>query len=77
MSKVIYLKSLFKGVKPDEKLQVLIKDALFKANGLTEDAPKKSSPLDSRRFILKHTEEFLSYAVEYSMYDKFVDIVQE
>lgn len=71
-NKVIYLKSLFKEFKPDNKIEKIIKDSIFEANGLTEEG-QKDNVKDSREFILKNTEEFLHYAVDYSMYDKFQD----
>lgn len=77
-NKVIYLKSLFKNTKPDVKLQKLISDAIVKANGIDDaDEPlrvTKCSVEDSRKFILDNTEEFLWYAIDYSMADKFSEL---
>lgn len=77
MTKVIYLKAVFKGHKPDKKITKLIDEAIVKSNGLDVLIKKKSNPLDSRKFILKHTEEFLQYAVEYSLYDRVTEGFQE
>ncbi|AXH71723.1 hypothetical protein P025_gp49 [Pelagibacter phage HTVC025P] len=78
INKVIYLRSLFKNTKPDVKLQKLISDAIVKANGIDDaDEPlrgTKGSLQDSRKFILDNTEEFLWYAIDYSMADKFNDL---
>lgn len=70
MAKVIYLKAVFKGHKPDKKITKLIDEAIVKSNGLDVLMKRKGRPLDSRKFILKHTEEFLNYAIDYSLYDK-------
>ena len=77
MTKVIYLKAVFKGHKPDKKITKLIDEAIVKSNGLDVLKKKKGNPLDSRKFILKHTEEFLHYAVDYSLYDKVTEGFQE
>lgn len=74
MSKVIYLKSLFKGVEPDEKVQSLIKSAIIEANGLNP-VGEKDNFMDSREFILRHTDSFLQYAIDYSLSDVFRDYV--
>ena len=73
--KVIYLKSLFKKFKP--KAETFPKDILNELAGLDIDlttAPKPIDPLADKKagrdFILKHTEEFLHHAIDYSMYDK-------
>lgn len=71
MNKTIYLKSLIKGFKPDEKVMNLISETIFKANGLEPDRKAKSTLQDSRKFILKNTQEFLNYAIDYSLADKF------
>tara|TARA_B100001939_G_scaffold346922_1_gene367024 strand:- start:650 stop:895 length:246 start_codon:yes stop_codon:yes gene_type:complete len=71
-NKVLYLKSLFKGNKPDVKLQNLI-NATITAGHLTPPPKekRKDTILDSRKFILKNAEEFLWYAIDYSMSEKF------
>jgi len=69
MSKVIYLKSLFYKDKPNKKAIKLIDEAITKANGLNPKATKVN-PMDSKKFILKHTQSFLEYAVDYSLNDK-------
>jgi len=69
MSKVIYLKSLFHKDKPNKKAIKLINEAITKANGLNPKATKVN-PMDSKKFILKHTQSFLEYAVDYSLNDK-------
>ena len=72
MTKVIYLNSLFKEQKPNKKAIELINKAIVEANGINPKAkPKKK--LDARKFILKNTEEFLNYAVDYSMNDEMGD----
>ena len=69
MSKVIYLKSLFNNDKPNKKAIKLIDEAIIKANGFNPKGnPKKT--ISSKEFILKHTEDFLNYAVDYSMNEK-------
>jgi hypothetical protein len=76
-NKVIYLKSLFKDFKPNGKLQTLINTAIANANGVDENSrPKeaKGSVMDTRKFILNNAEEFLWYAIDYSMADKFNDL---
>jgi len=76
MAKVIYLNSLFKGQKPDNKAIKLINDAIVEANGINPKAkPKKK--LDGKKFILKHTEDFLHHAVDYSMNDMGDDFYYE
>ena len=61
--KAIYLKSVFKDFKSDKKVG--------KHKGKLELA------VMGREFILKHTPEFLEYAVDYSMFDKFGFIKSE
>ena len=69
MSKVIYLNSLFNKNKPNKKAIKLINDAIVEANGFNpKEKPKKK--IDGKKFILKHTEDFLNYAVDYSMNEK-------
>jgi len=76
MSKVIYLNSLFSKNKPNKKAIKLIDEAIIKANGINPKATK-DKPLDSRKFIIKHTEDFLNYAVDYSLSEKLNDFLQE
>lgn len=76
MSRVIYLNSLFSKNKPNKKAIKLIDEAIIKANGINPKATKVD-PMNSRKFIIKHTEDFLNYAVDYSLADKFKDFLQE
>jgi len=76
MTKVIYLKSLFNNDKPNKKAIKLIDDAIIKANGVNPKA-QKTNPLGSKEFILKHTEDFLNYAVDYSVNDKLNEYLPE
>ena len=69
MSKVIYLNSLFNKNKPNKKAIKLIDEAIVKANGFNPKA-KSQKPVSSKEFILKHTEDFLNYAIDYSLADK-------
>lgn len=69
-TKVIYLKSIFKGLKPNKKITKLIDDAILNSDVLTP-SKKKKSVKDSRKFILNNTEDFLGYAVDYALNDKF------
>ena len=64
MSKVIYLKSLFNKDKPNKQAIKLIDEAITKANGINPKG-KNSNPISSKEFILKHTEDFLNYAIDY------------
>ena len=76
MSKVIYLKSLFNNDKPNKKAIKLIDEAIIKANGFNPKGnPKKT--ISSKEFILKHTEDFLNYAVDYSLNEKVKEFYQE
>ena len=70
MSKVIYLNSLFNKNKPNKKAIKLIDEAIVKANGFNPKAKLKKPVIMGREFILKHTEDFLNYAVDYSMNEK-------
>jgi hypothetical protein len=76
--KIIYLKALFKKHKPENKLEKIIKDFVhqadiqFDTNEKPKVAPKDRSKV-ARQFILDNCEEFLAYAVDYSLYDKFFD----
>jgi len=76
MSKVIYLNSLFSKNKPNKKAIKLIDEAIIKANGINPKATKVD-PMNSRKFIIKHTEDFLNYAVDYSLSEKLNDFLQE
>ena len=77
--KALYLKSVFKDFKSDKKVGKLIKDFIISANGFEKPVVKQKDKLElavmGKEFILKHTPEFLEYAVDYSMFDKFGDIV--
>ena len=76
MSKVIYLKSLFNKDKPNKKAVKLIDEAIVKANGYNPES-KKVNPISSKEFILKHTEDFLNYAIDYSLADKVQEFYQK
>ena len=76
MSKVIYLKSLFNKDKPNKKAIKLIDEAIIKANGFNPKA-KSQKPVSSKEFILKHTEDFLNYAIDYSINDKVNEFYQK
>jgi len=76
MTKVIYLNSLFSKNKPNKKAIKLIDEAIIKANGFNPKA-KKQGTKSSREFILKHTKDFLNYAVDYSLLDKAKEWLQE
>ena len=74
--KIIYLKALFKKHKPENKLEKIIKDFVVHADLQQESKQKlKVPPKDrskvAREFILDNVEDFLAYAVDYSLYDKF------
>ena len=74
--KIIYLKALFKKHKPENKLEKIIKDFVVHADLRQESKEKlKVPPKDrskvAREFILDNVEDFLAYAVDYSLYDKF------
>ena len=74
--KIIYLKALFKKHKPENKLEKIIKDFVVQADLQVEtnEKPKVQSKDRSkvaREFILDNVEDFLAYAVDYSLYDKF------
>ena len=75
-NKPLYLKLLFKDFKPDEKCDKLIIGALADAY-IKPIEGKKDTLEDSREFILKHTEDFLNYAVDYSMNEKINDFYQK
>jgi len=74
-NKVIYLKSLFSKFKPTEKLSEELKMEMAKLN--LDVSAFKNKPLDpladqraGRKFILDNLEDFLSYAVNYSLIDR-------
>ena len=78
-NKVIYLKSLFKDYKP--QTESFPKEILEQLKDLDIDlmsAPKPVDPLADKKagrdFILRHTEEFLHHAVDYSMMDKMKEV---
>jgi hypothetical protein len=76
MAKVIYLKSLFNKDKPNKKAIKLIDEAIVKANGFNPKGdPKKT--ISSKEFILKHTEDFLNYAIDYSINEKLNEFTPE
>ena len=76
MAKVIYLKSLFNNDKPNKKAIKLIDEAIIKANGFNPKSNSKKS-INSKEFILKYTEDFLNYAVDYSLNEKVKEFYQE
>ena len=74
-NKVIYLKSLFSKFKPKETLPEDLKIEMAKLN-LKVDG-NKNKPIDpladqraGRKFILDNMEDFLNYAVNYSVIDR-------
>ena len=74
-NKVIYLKSLFSKFKPMETLPEELKIEMAKLNLHVDVFSNK--PLDplsdhkaGRKFILDNLEDFLSYAVNYSVIDR-------
>ena len=50
--------------------KVIYLKALFSKNKSKKNVEKKMA----REFILKYANDFLGYAVEYSMFDKFFDL---
>ena len=81
-NKVIYLKSLVKNFK--SKQQGLPKEIIKELKGLGIDLIKPKVKLKEkddftagRDFILNHTEEFLQYAVDYSLDEKIGDIIKD
>ena len=74
-NKVIYLKSLFKTFKPKETLPEDLKIEMAKLNLIVDET--KNKPLDpfrdakaGRKFVLNNMEDFLNYAVNYSLIDR-------
>ena len=79
-NKVIYLKSLIKNYKP--KTETFPKDIILELEKMGIDLVQKKKPKDlhadnlaGRRFILDHTEEFMNHVVDYSLTDRFRDII--
>ena len=75
--KVIYLKALFKKHKTEKRLDKLIKHFIIMNKGFlvsNVDAVKLSKTeknKEVKNFILNNVEDFLGYAIDYSLYDKF------
>ena len=76
MTKVIYLNSLFNKNKPNKKAIKLIDEAIVKANGFNPKA-KPNKAITSKQFIIKHTQSFLDYAIDYSLADKVNEFYQK
>jgi len=76
MAKLISLKSSFNNDKPNKKAIKLIDEAIIKANGFNPKSNSKKS-ISSKEFILRHTEDFLNYAVDYSLNEKVKEFYQE
>ena len=79
-NKVIYLKSLIKDFKPKtETFPKEIIDELEKLgiDLITTKKPKdlQADKLAGTSFILNHTEEFLNHVVDFSLADKFREIL--
>ena len=79
-NKVIYLKSLIKDYKP--KTETFPKDILLELEKMGIDLIQTKKPKDlqadklaGRAFILDHTEEFMNHVVDYSLADRFRDIL--
>jgi hypothetical protein len=78
--KVIYMKSLFSKHKNDKRIAKIIDDAIFNANGIPSvdlRSPKNPVKHTARAFILGNTDDFLNYAVSYSLADSYEDFLQE
>ena len=82
MNKVIYLKSLIKDYKP--KTETFPKDIILELEKMGIDLVQAKKPIDlqednlaGRAFILDHTEEFMNHVIDYSLADKFRDILNE
>ena len=74
-NKVIYLKSLFSKFKPNETLSEELKIEMAKLNlDVNAFNNKPLDPLadqrEGRKFILNNMEDFLNYAVNYSVIDR-------
>ena len=68
-----------KSFKP--KTETFPKDIIKQLDELGIDLIQGKKPVDlhadkkaGRAFILKHTEEFLNHAIDYSMYDKVKEL---
>ena len=79
-NKVIYLKSLVKNYKP--KTETFSKEILKELEAMGIDLINEKKPKDlqadklaGRTFILEHTEEFMNHVVDYSLADRFKDIL--
>ena len=79
-NKVIYLKSLIKNYKP--KTETFPKDIIHELDKMGVELMKTKKPKDlhadklaGRAFILDHTEEFMNHVVDYSLADRFRDIL--
>ena len=79
--KVIYLKSLYSKFKPKENLPEDMKIAML-ALGVEVDKEKEAERksfdglqefTSGRKFILRNMDEFLSYAIDYSVIDTMKD----
>lgn len=80
INKTIYLKSLVKNFKP--KAEAYPKEIIKELKDLGIDLMKpkvkpitKSDVQAGRDFILTHTEDFLQHVVNYSLDEKFGDIL--
>ena len=74
--KVIYLKALFSKNKSKKNVEKIIKEFVVQAEFPRKKlkvSPEVKSKM-AREFILKYADDFLGYAVEYSMFDKFFDL---
>jgi hypothetical protein len=78
--KVIYLKALFKKHKGTERLDKLIKHFIIMNKGfVVENYPNTSNKDKSKEvksFIVNNVEDFLGYAIDYSMYDKYFEKIK-
>jgi len=72
-NKVIYLKSLFGKLKEDNKVQDMITDCISNAYGYVPKEAEYSSDEVGRMFIMDNAKDFLEYAIDYSVADKFYD----
>ena len=79
-NKVIYLKSLIKNFKPNT--ETFPKDIIYELEKMGIDLIEKKKPKDlhadnlaGRNFILEHTEAFMNHVVDYSLADRFKDIL--
>ena len=79
MTKVLYLKTLAKNSKPDSKVIKLITEAVSKSGLVSNKSTVKPNvkPMSGKKFILDNVNDFLHYAVDYSMYDKTLDLFKE